>query len=46
MAHFDLTDEEWAIISPLLPPQGRGPERKADRKVVIGFFYILRTGSP
>jgi len=32
MARFDLTDEEWAIIEPFLPPQGRGPERKDDRK--------------
>lgn len=46
MARFDLTDEEWAIIVPLLPQQGRGPERKDDRKVLNGIFYILRTGAP
>lgn len=46
MGRFDLTDEEWAIIEPLLPPQGRGPERKDDRKVLNGIFYILRTGAP
>jgi len=46
MARFDLTDEEWAIIGPLLPQQGRGPERKDDRKVLNGIFYILRTGAP
>lgn len=46
MARFDLTDEEWAIIAPLLPKQGRGPERKDDRKVLNGIFYILRTGAP
>ena len=28
MARFDLSDEEWAVISPLLPKQGRGPERR------------------
>ena len=46
MARFDLTDDEWAIIAPLLPPQGRGPERKDDRKILDGIFYILRTGTP
>ena len=46
MARFDLTDEEWAIIGPLLPRQGRGPQRKDDRKVLNGIFYILRTGAP
>ncbi len=24
---FDLTDEEWATIEPLLPPRIRGPKR-------------------
>ena len=38
MARFDLTDEEWAIIAPLLPKQGRGSERKDDRKVLNGIF--------
>ena len=40
MARFDLTDEEWAIIEPLLPRQCRGPERKDERKVLDGIFYI------
>ena len=46
MARFDLSDEEWAIISPLLPEQGRGAKRGDDRKVLNGIFYILRTGAP
>ena len=46
MARFDLSDQEWAIISPLLPRQGRGPERCDDRKILNGIFYILRTGAP
>ena len=46
MARFDLTDEEWVIIGPLLPVQGRGPDRKDDRMVLNGIFYILRTGAP
>jgi len=46
MARFDLSDEEWAIVSGLLPKQGRGPKRKDDRKILNGIFYILRTGAP
>ena len=46
MARFDLSDEEWVVIEPLLPKQGRGPKRKDDRTVLNGIFYILRTGAP
>ncbi|AVW91980.1 hypothetical protein DA792_13590 [Celeribacter baekdonensis] len=44
MARFDLSDEEWAAIRPHLPKQGRGPQRKDDRTVLNGIFYVLRTG--
>ncbi|MBL4768952.1 MAG: transposase [Rhodobacteraceae bacterium] len=43
---FDLSDEEWAIIEPLLPLKKRGPDRVDDRRVLNGIFYILRTGAP
>jgi len=43
---FDLSDEEWAVIEPLLPKGGRGPKRVDDRRVLNGIFYILRTGAP
>ena len=46
MARFDLSDKEWAIISPLLPVDGRGPKRRDDRPVLNGIFYILRPGAP
>jgi len=46
MARFDLTDEEWVAIRPLLPKKGRGPARKDDRRILDGIFYILRTGAP
>lgn len=46
MARFDLSDEEWAVIEPLLPKKGRGPARRDDRSVLNGIFYILRTGAP
>jgi transposase len=42
----DLTDEEWAIIGPLIPPAKRGGnKRKVDvRAVVNGVMYVLSTG--
>jgi len=46
MARFDLSDEEWAVIEPLLPKKGRGPARRDDRMVLNGIFFILRTGAP
>ncbi len=42
----DLTDAEWAIISPLLPDKPRGVPRVDDRRVISGIFHILRTGMP
>ena len=46
MARYDLSEAEWRIVEPLLPPGGRGPARTDDRRVVNGIFYVLRTGSP
>jgi transposase len=46
MARFDLSDDEWTIIEPLLPKRGRGPERRDDRVILNGIFYILCTGAP
>lgn len=43
---FDLTDKEWAVIEPLLPPTRQGGERADDRKVLNGIFFVLRTGVP
>jgi transposase len=42
----DLTDEEWALIEPLIPPAKRGGgKRTADmREVVNGLMYVLSTG--
>jgi transposase len=50
MGRFDLSDEEWALIAPLLPggdgmPRVGRPTRE-DRRVLDGIFYILRTGAP
>ncbi len=43
---FDLSDAEFAIIEALLPPTRQGGERRDDRQVLNGIFYVLRTGMP
>jgi transposase len=43
---FDLSDAEWAIIEPLLPPTRQGGPRCDDRRILNGIFYVLRTGIP
>ena len=42
----DLTDDEWALIEPLIPPaKGGGKTRTvAMREVVNGLLYVLSTG--
>jgi len=42
----NLTDEEWAVIEPLIPPPrpGGGKRRTDMRAVVNGLMYILSTG--
>jgi len=42
----DLTDEEWALVEPLIPPgkRGGGKRRVVMRNVVDGVMYILSTG--
>ena len=44
----DLTDAEWAILEPLLPPPARtGRPRKWEmRRIVEAIFYLLRGGLP
>lgn len=42
----DLTDPEWAEISPLIPPAKRGGNKRTVniREVVNGVRYVLSTG--
>ena len=44
----DLTDDEWALIAPLIPEQGRiGRPRKTDpRSVFDSIQYMLASGCP
>src|ERR1700687_5375176 len=41
----DLTDEEWALVKPLIPPAKRGGNKRHDEpEIVDGLMYILSTG--
>lgn len=42
----DLTDAEWALLAPLIPPaKPHGRPRSVEiRRIVNGIFYVLRTG--
>jgi transposase len=46
MRRHELTDEEWAIIAPLLPNKPRGVARVDDRRVINGILWRVRTGAP
>ena len=42
----DLTDAEWALVEPLIPPAKRGGRRREVdvREVLNGLLYVLSTG--
>ncbi len=42
----DITDAQWQILEPLIPPAKAGghPRTVNMREVVNGIFYVLRTG--
>ena len=47
---MDLTDEQWAMIEPMIPEEERLPRRgrpwRNPRDVLNGILWILRTGAP
>ena len=43
---YELTDDEWAAIKPMLPNKPRGVPRVNDRRVLNGIFWVLRSGAP
>jgi transposase len=47
---MDLTDEQWAILKPLIPntvgrEDGKGRPRRDSREVLNGILWVLRTGA-
>src|SRR5215216_389866 len=48
---MDLTDEQWAVLEPLVPkprvrPDGRGRPWRDPRDVLNGVLWVLKTGAP
>jgi transposase len=48
MHRYDLTDEQWAHVAPLLPPQKprTGRPHHDHRPIINGIQWFLRTGAP
>ena len=45
MARHGLSDEQWAVLQKVLPPEsstGRPPHDR--RRVIDGILYVLKTG--
>ena len=42
---FDLSDEEWLILEPLMPTARRS-RRVDDRRIMNAIFFVLRTAIP
>jgi transposase len=42
----DLTEREWALLAPLIPPvkPGGRPAHHTRREIVDGILYVLRSG--
>jgi transposase len=43
---YELSNDEWATIRPMLPNKARGVPRVEDRRVLNGIFWVLRSGAP
>ena len=42
----DMTDDEWALVAPLIPPAKRGGRKRGVnvREILNAIFYVLWTG--
>ena len=43
---YELTDDEWTAIKPMLPDKPRGVPRVDDRRVLNAIVWVLRSGAP
>ena len=46
MRRYELTDEAWERIAPLLPRQKRGGKWRDHRTILNGMFWVLNSGAP
>ncbi|MEM2179055.1 MAG: transposase [Candidatus Methanomethylicaceae archaeon] len=45
MVFRELSNKEWSLIKPLLPPKNkRGRPRFDDRTIINGIIYVITTG--
>lgn len=42
---YELADDAWIAIKPMLPNKTRGVPRFNDRRVLNGIFWVLRSGA-
>ena len=43
---YELTDEAWLRLEPLMPPQAPGGQWNDHRKTLNGMFWVLNSGAP
>ena len=46
MRRYELTDEQWALIEPVIPHAATGRHLKDPRAMLNGMFWVLRSGAP
>ena len=46
MRRYELTDEQWALIEPVVPRTTTGRPLKDPRGMLNGMFWVLRSGAP
>jgi len=46
MRRYELTDEQWVVIEPLLPRAELGRPLMAPRQMLNAMFWVLRSGAP
>jgi hypothetical protein len=45
-SNYELSDDEWGTIRPMLPDKARGVPRVDDRRVLNRILWLLRSGAP
>ncbi|MFR7574100.1 MAG: transposase [Blautia faecis] len=49
LRRYELTDDEWNRVAPLLPPENSGKQgrpSKCNRTILNGIVWIARSGLP
>jgi transposase len=46
MKRHELSDEQWALVEPLLPQAKTGRKPRDRRQILNAIFWILHTGAP